>query len=425
MIPQAEPRTPIEVDARASLCVARQPILDSIGRVFGYELLYRGTVEAADCTAAGDLAGARVLSDTLLTLGLDALTCGKLAFVNLTRSLLVSDAGTLLPATSTVLEIREDVAIDLDVVEACRQLHHKGFALALDDFVPGSPAEALLPYVRFVKVDVLQTQARERRELALRMKPLGIRLIAEKVETAAVVEQAHAAGYRLFQGYYFCRPTTFAAAPIAGRRLAYMGLLGALNRDDLTIDELEDLIKHDLSLAYRVLRSVNSWIYGLRNEVTTVRHALVLLGIDQIRKWASVWALAGMNSGGTQELVTVALLRARCCELVGRTLWGPEEGDRYFLLGLCSLLDVVLGKPMAEALAEMPLAAPIKDALVGVSNQPRDILDAVVAYEQARWDDAEQAMSRLQLPVSRLPEVYSDAICWARELTKPTSGAAG
>jgi EAL and modified HD-GYP domain-containing signal transduction protein len=376
-----------------------------------------------DCTAAGDLAGARVLSDALLTLGLDALTCGKPAFVNFTRSLLLSDAGTLLPAASTVLEIREDVAIDLDVVEACRLLHHKGFALALDDFVPGSPAEALLPYVRFVKVDVLQTGARERRDLALRMKPLGIRLIAEKVETASIVEQAHAAGYRLFQGYYFCRPTTFTAAPIAGRRLAYMGLLGALNRDDLTIDELEDLIKHDMSLSYRVLRSVNSWIYGLRNEVTTVRHALVLLGIDQIRKWASVWALAGMNSGGTQELVTVALLRARCCELVGRALWGAEEGDRYFLLGLCSLLDVVLGKPMADALAEMPLAAPIKDALLGAANQSRDILDAVVAYEQAKWDEAEQAMSRLQLPVSRLPEVYSDAICWARELTKPTTGA--
>jgi EAL and modified HD-GYP domain-containing signal transduction protein len=412
----------IELDSRNTVCVARQPILDLAGRVYGYELLYRGSADATACTVEGDIAGARVLSDAVLALGLDVLTNGRLAFINFTRSLLLNGAGTLLPPTSMVIELREDIEVDDALIELCRNLHGRGFALALDDFVPGSPAEALIPYASFVKVDVLAIPSAERKKLAARLVPRGIRMIAEKVETAEIVEEARSHGYRLFQGYYFCRPKTFAASAMPGRHLAYLGLLGALNREDLGVDELEDLVKHDVSLSYRVLRSVNSWLYGLRHEVTSIRHALVLLGIDQIRKWASVWVLAGLNSTGTQETVNVAILRARCCELIGDQLAGTEEGQSFFLLGLCSLLDVVLGRPMAEALGEMPLPSAINDALLGEQNPPRHVLDAVLAYEQGKWTEAAEAMERLRLSPDLLPGIYADALRWARELLKTTSG---
>jgi EAL and modified HD-GYP domain-containing signal transduction protein len=412
----------IELDSRNTVCVARQPILDLAGRVYGYELLYRNSSDATSCTADGDIAGARVLSDAVFALGLDVLTNGRLAFMNFTRSLIVNGAGTLLPPTSMVIEIREDVEVDDEVISACRSLHGRGFALALDDFMPDSPAEALIPYSSFVKVDVLAVPPAERKKLAQRLVPRGIRMIAEKVETAEVVEEARGHGYRLFQGYYFCRPKTFAASALPGRHLAYLGLLGALNREDLGVDELEDLVKHDVSLSYRVLRSVNSWLYGLRHEVTSIRHALVLLGIDQIRKWASVWLLAGLNATGTQETVNVAIIRARCCELIGdQLLAGSEEGQSFFLLGLCSLLDVVLGRPMKDALDEMPLPAAINDALLGERNQARDVLDAVLAHEQAKWTEANEIMERLRLPSDLLPVAYNDSLRWARELLKTTS----
>src|SRR5215470_2913577 len=410
----------IELDSRNTVCVARQPILDLAGRVYGYELLYRSSADAASCTADGDTAGARTLSDAVLALGLDVLTNGRLAFMNFTRSLIMNGAATLLPPTSMVIEVLENVEIDQDLIEACRSLHARGFALALDDFIPGSPAEAIIPYASFVKVDVLAIVASERKKLAARLVPRGIRMIAEKVETAEVVQEARTHGYRLFQGYYFCRPKTFATSALPGRHLAYLGLLGALNREDLGVDELEDLVKHDVSLSYRVLRSVNSWLYGLRHEVTSIRHALVLLGIDQIRKWASVWVLAGLNTTGTQETVNVAILRARCCELIGDQLAGVEEGQSFFLLGLCSLLDVVLGRPMSEALEEMPLPAAVNDALLGEKNQARHVLDAVLAYEQGKWAEASEAMQTLRLPEDLMPNVYADALRWARELLRST-----
>jgi EAL and modified HD-GYP domain-containing signal transduction protein len=412
----------IEIDSRNTVCVARQPILDLAGRVYGYELLYRNSSDATSCTTEGDIAGARVLSDAVLAVGLDVLTNGRPAFLNFTRSLLLNGAATLLPPTSVVIELLESVEVDDQLLDACRSLHGRGFALALDDFVPGSPAEAIIPFASFVKVDVLAIPPIERRKLAQRLVPRGIRMIAEKVETAEVVEETRRDGYRLFQGYYFCRPKTFAASAMPGRHLAYLTLLGALNRDDLGVDELEDLVKHDVSLSYRVLRSVNSWLYGLRHEVTSIRHALVLLGIDQIRKWASVWVLAGLNSTGTQETVNVAILRARCCELIGDQLTGAEEGQSFFLLGLCSLLDVVLGRPMKEALEEMPLPAVVNDALMGEQNQARFVLDAVLAYEQGKWNESAEAMERLRLSPDLLPAIYADALRWARELLKTTNG---
>lgn len=405
------------IDSRTVLCVARQPILNRARRVYGYELLYREGLDSTSCTAGSNLASSRVLSDAVHAVGLDRLTGGKPAFVNFTRPLLLSGAGALLPPASLVIEVLEDVEVDADVITACKQLRAKGYAIALDDFVTGSGAEALMPYARFVKVDVLATTAADRTRLAQRLKPLGITLIAEKVESHEMAATVLKHGYSLVQGYHFCRPTTFGAAAMPARKIAHLKLFAALSQDDLTIESLEDLIKHDVSLSYRVLRSVNSAAFGMQREVTSVRQALVLLGLSHIRKWASVWALAGLNDGGTQETISVALLRARCCELLGAALDGPEKGHGSFLLGLCSLLDVIIGRPMNEVLDEMPLGRETRSALLGQPNRDRQVLDAVVAYERGEWAHAAATLKPLGLSSDALPGAYSDALRWARELS--------
>jgi EAL and modified HD-GYP domain-containing signal transduction protein len=236
------------IDPQDTVHVARQPILHRSGRTFAYELLYRSGAGQTACTAPVDLAGACVLNDAVLTIGLGTLTGGLPAFVNLTRQLLVSDAGTLLPRDAVVLELLEDIPVDSAVIDACRRLRQEGYTLALDDFVAGSDAEGLLPYATFVKVDVLTTPAEMRAALAKRLVPRGVRLIAEKVETLEMAKQAAEEGYRLFQGYFFCRPTIHSSGALLAQRLAYVNLLGALQRPDLSIDDLEELVKRDVSL---------------------------------------------------------------------------------------------------------------------------------------------------------------------------------
>ena len=410
----------VNVDTRDTLYVARQPILEPDGQVFGYELLYRADAEDLEGMPSQDLAAARVLSDAVLNVGLETLTGGRPAFINLSRSLLLGEVARLLPPAAVVFELHDLVAIDEPVIEACRALSEAGYALALGDFVPGCDAEALLPYAKFVKVDVLTTPAPMQRELVKYLAPSRVRLVAEHVETAEIFEAAKAAGYALFQGHYFCLPKMCSAAAVRSRHVAYMQLLAALNRPGLSLAEVEDLIKHDVSLSYRVLRCINSAAFGLRREIHSIREALLLMGLAPIRSWASVWCMAGLNTGGTSELVTVALVRARCCELLGEHL-ESEEAPELFLIGLCSLLDAMLGKPLEDAVADLPLSPGARDAVLGMRRSPaRSVLNAVIAYERGAWDLSADELKAAGLPDNLVAEAYTGALSWARELTQAT-----
>lgn len=397
--------------------VARQPILDGRQRVFGYELLYRASATAESAVAGEASISAKVIADALLGVGFETLTDGHRAFINLDMRTLLADASGLLDPDQVVLEILESVAVTPEVQAMCESLHERGYTLALDDFLPGSPAEALLPLARFVKLDVLALEADALETTTKRLLASGASVVAEKVETADVFERARAAGCSLFQGYYFCRPVTFSGKALPSNQLTQMRLVAALNQPAVSLIAIEDLLKHDASLSYRVLRSVNSAGFGLRREVKSIREALLLLGLDQVRKWSSIWALAGLNKGPS-ELVTMTVIRARCCELLGQALDRPDNGSGSFLLGLCSLLDVLLGHPMAEVIKELPLDPEIRDALLGESNASRETLDAVIAFEQGRWDDASSLVTRLGLAPDTLSDAYADALGWARMLTK-------
>ncbi len=398
--------------------VSRQPILDATGKVFGYELLHRETATTPPTSGAkSEAAGARGLTDVVLGLGLDTLAEGKPAFLNFTRELLVEQAATLLPAAKTVIQLRRGLQVDEAVVGACKELHDAGYRLALD-FISDPESERLLPFVKFLKIDVRSMSTAAATTLVKRFSVGNAKVIAEKVESAEAFKEAKAAGFGLFQGYYFCRPITCRATALPQRKLAYLQLLSALRQPNVGVREIEEIVKHDVSLSYRVLRGVNSAAFGLRSEVTSIRQALVMIGIAPIRKWVSVWSIAGLTSGGTSELATVSLLRARCCELLGEKLGGRVADSEMFLLGLCSLLDAILDRPLEEAIADLPLPADVKAALLGDDNVPRRILDVVIAYENGQWDEALEKAMALGLAEDSPATVYSDALKWARELSR-------
>jgi c-di-GMP-related signal transduction protein len=400
----------VAVEICRSVFVARQPIFDASRRVFGYELLYRHSSDATACAAEGDLATARVLTDALLTLGLDALTGGRHAFVNFTHSVLLDGAADVLPRERVVIELREDIAVDADVIRVCRDLRDAGRALALDDFVPESDAERLLPYVQYVKVDVLDIRPDEQIALADRLRSSGVRLVAEKVETADAFALSAAAGYSLFQGHFFSRPDTVGAATISASHLTYLQLLAALGRPGLTVRELEELVKRDLSLTYRVLQCVNAAGTAVRREVVSIHQALVLMGFDPIRRWAALWCLAGLDRGSAGDLVTMSLLRGRCCELLAQDLGQPDSAAQMFIVGLCSLLDAILGRPMAELVPKLPLTHEARHALLGSSSWIRTVLDGVIAYEQGAWNDAFTTLQPVGASVTDVSVAYARAL---------------
>lgn len=413
---QAPPSSAI--DSRDTLFLARQPILDRHGRVQAYELLYRGGgADPGLASAAPDAATARVVHAAIMSVGLETLTPGCPAFLNVTRNLLMGDLSALLPPGSVVLEVLETVEVDDELVERCRELHAMGYALALDDFVPGSTAERLFPLAQYVKVDVLTLDAAARRRVIASV-PRHVRMLAEKVETADVHVATLAEGFDLFQGYYFCRPTTFKARDMSLQQATSLRLLAALNRPNVTVTEIDDLIKRDVAMCQRLLRYANSAALGVSQRIHSIRQALMLIGLDQVRKWVSVWALAGLSGSGVSEVMTMAAVRARCCERLGARLWGSETSGSPFLLGLCSMLDVLLERPMEDVLRAVSLPERTTEALCGRANDERTLLDAVIAYERGEWDVAAAACRQLGVRVSDLPPAYAEALIWATDMRR-------
>jgi c-di-GMP-related signal transduction protein len=381
----------------------------------GYELLFRRSASALSCDASTDEASARVIVDAVLSIGLDTLTMGKRAFVNVSREMLARGVATLLPHDQVVIELLEDVIADANTLEACRALKAAGYAIALDDYAGDATVAPLVSLADYVKIDfrALSTPA-ARAELIASLRPATPFLLAEKVETPEEYAQATAEGFACFQGYFLGRPATNTVRRIAARHMAYATLLVKLNKPDISVGELEDIVKQDVSLSYRVLRALNSAANPLRTEISSIRQAIILLGRDTIRRWASLWVIASMNESAHPELVSSSIIRARCCEMVdART---QPEAANGFLLGMCSLLDVILEQPMATLLEQLPVDANIRAALLGEPNDRRALLDCVIAYERGEWDRFDDLATHANASPDVLREAYHDALRWTRQL---------
>ena len=402
--------------------VARQPILDKARRVFGYELLYRHAGDADDAgdvrrdQATADHATAHLSCDVLLAIGLDTLTDGKRAFINISRRFLLGGIPPVLPPDRVVFELGADVEADSEVIEACQTLRAAGYTLAIDDFAVNDWLTDLVPLASYVKVDFLAQATGERSRVTAADLPNGPALIGKKIESLGQFEDAMGDGYSYFQGFFFGRPVVREGRAVPAQPLAQMRLMRALHDPNLSVHQLEGLVKHDPALCYRILRTVNSAGFALQTTVSSIREALVLLGRDTIRRWASLWMLAGLSEHAHSELLTIAAIRARCCESLGASLNDDEAAADGFLVGMCSLLDAILERPMESLLKELPLPPQVQAALAGQDNSRRQILECATAYASGQFALAMQHAQRAGIDPVVLPKAYSDALKWAREL---------
>jgi EAL and modified HD-GYP domain-containing signal transduction protein len=395
--------------------IARQPILDRTYRVMGYELLFRASEATEVFSGSAEQATARVITDALCSFGLDMITHGRLAFINLTRQMLVDGIPTVLPPGRVVLELLESIEADPEVLQCCRALKQLGYKIALDDFVPGPANIGLIPLADYVKMDFRATaDARGwvRTVTAGRSGP-PLWLIGEKIETPADCRRATEAGMTHFQGYFFGRPATQRTHTVPEAQLGYLRLIRALRDPELTLLQLEALIKPDAALCFRVLRTVNSAGFGLRTEVGSIRQALVMLGREPVRRWVSVFAMASLAGGAHSELLLTSIIRARMCELIAASTGDEASAAEGFLLGLCSLLDAVLDASMDAIVAQLPLDESVRAALLGDDNPARRLLDCVVAYERGDWQAWQALVAKAGLNELIFASASVDAFRWA------------
>ncbi len=402
--------------------IARQPILDRGQRTVAYELLYRtGKESRGFADIDGESATSRILINCLSHESASNIVGGKKAFVNFPPELLLDGIPDGLDPERVVIEVLENATGTYSMVEALTIFRNMGFTIALDDFDLNDNTESLLQVADIVKVDWL-AQHEKIIGVTEALKEYNVELLAEKIETDAQFKKALDLGYSLFQGYFFARPQVVSLQDLPISTRSWLNIFRALQKPDLSFDELEAIISQDPALAYKLLKIINSAAFAIRNGITSVKQALIFLGEEEIRAWLSLIALAGLSTDKSEELVKTACLRGRFIELLMEKTGAPIDPKEGFFTGLMSLLDAMSGIPLHKLIQGLPLSTEIVDALIYVKGPIAPYLDMVIAYERAIHPKYQKYAATLDIELEKVVRCYFEAVQWTDEIFNQLMG---
>jgi EAL and modified HD-GYP domain-containing signal transduction protein len=398
--------------------LARQPIFDRNMKVYAYELLFRRSGGHNFFDAANqEQASSEVLTNGFFSMDILQVTSGKRAFVNFTQELLLSGLAHLLPKELLTVEILETVEPLPQIIQACRQLAEAGYSLALDDFVFEQKYIPLIELADIIKVDFLNTTQQQRALLFREQATASVEMLAEKVETQAMYDEAIALGCKYFQGFFFSKPLILHGKAISHSQLARLQLLQEIKKNELEWNALEEIFRREVGLSYKLLKYINSPVFGLRGEVASIPHAMKLLGQKEMVKWLMLMVFRSIGEKKPDELMATAVIRARFGELLAQRIVLPVSPATVFLTGLFSMLDVFLGHPMVEIAREMPADSNVRSVLLGESGPATELHRLLLAYEKGDWLAVIALSALFGLPGQEVAKSYSEAIAWYNHFT--------
>lgn len=408
--PLLQGHTPVQI------AIARQAILDRDRDVFGYELFDR-SIGSNEHTAASD---AKLLFNVLSGADGEALAGNKTFFINCTLDSIAGGHLDLVSPERVVLEIPplpiSQVNQIQDRLHSLAEIQKRGFRLAFDYSILTRPYEAWLPLASFIKFDlsILKSAAVESFVKLAQNKTTAL-LIAEKVETIAQYQLVSGLGVGLFQGYWFAKPVIVHGQSIRPTQSTILHLIN-LVRKQASTNDIEEVFKRDPTLSFNLLRFINSAGFGMRTEVTSFKHAVMLLGLKRLFKWAALLMTTSQTGDASPAVGTTAVIRGRLMELLAAEILPADECDNAFVVGVFSLLDTMLGMPMDAALATLSLPVNVSDALLHRSGPLAPFLALTVACETGDDVVFAQAATALGLSSNQINLAHLQALSWAETL---------
>lgn len=397
--------------------LGRQPILNRHQEIVGFELLFRSTDFNAASFTNYSHASASVISNVMSTFGIEEVLGGKLGFINVNLDVLFSEFIELLPVGQTVIELLEIIDLNEHVVERCRELKKLGFLLALDDHEFSTEHDTIYGVVDIIKIDILQSNMDELPEILRTFRRKRLQVLAEKVESVEQFEACFRMGFDYFQGYFFERPVILNRKRIDVSAMAMMKLLQQLIMD-ASLAELEQTFKENPGLSYNLLRLVNSVGIGLRNKIKNLRHAIILLGLNHLRRWAQLSLFAINDSRGLNHpLLEMAVVRGHMMEhLIAGKRSQDEEGEAAFMTGILSLLDVLFEIPMSEIVESLHLSDDVSAALLSREGKMGMLLSLTEKIEATDFDAVIPLLERCNVTMNQLFSAQIEAFGWREEV---------
>lgn len=395
--------------------IGRQPIFDSDINLYAYALLFR--LNAQDNQANidnADKASAQVILTGLGDLGLKNIAGDHKVFINFSDTLLVQEGQPFFNPRQVVIELLEEHIITPALINTLKKLRHQGFTIALDDHQFNSEHQVLENYADIIKIDIQKHDLNTIEPHLQKLKAKGLKLLAEKVETYEQVKECDALGFDYFQGFFFARPQIIQGQRLPANKLSVLQLLSKIYQPNINLSELSKIITHDVSLSQKLLVFINQNAPS-KYPITSIQNAVMRSGLEKLRNWVGLVALTSMNDKPC-ELFTLALTRAKFCELVSELIQDPQR-DQYFTVGLFSTLDALMDRPLEEILDQLGLDDDhLLEALMGQTNHPMcQTLKAVKALEQGQLDFYRPK----DVPLTELTQRYLLAMQYAQQAFQP------
>jgi len=395
---------------------ARQPILDKNKNLYAYELLFRDSIDNVFPNIDGDAATSKMIEASQFNMGISEFTSNKPAFINFTLETLSKGYPEMLTTEEVVVEILETIKPGKKLLALCKDLHDKGYTLALDDYEHQKVWMHFFPYIKIIKIDWQVSNLEEIKEIKSAISNFPhIQLLAEKVETYEEYDQALELGCELFQGFFFSKPEMVKTRSLSPSQMAMAELLYETSKPDLDLDSITSVFERDVTLSYKLLRYANSPMFRRRNEISTIKQAIVILGAGELKRFLGLMFAANVNPDKPSELINSAMSRAKFCELTASNIKTPLDISIAFLTGLLSLIDAILDEDIESILAKLPLAQEIKDTLITRKGTMADLIELVVYFEHAQWDEASALIKTLDIDKEKVIEYYNEALSWADE----------
>ncbi|HEX8989733.1 MAG TPA: EAL domain-containing protein [Rhodocyclaceae bacterium] len=409
------------MDGGEEIFIGRQPILDRDQQLVAYELLFRSGAMTNAANVDDDVAAtANVINRAFAEFGIEQALGPYKGFVNCDETLLLSDILEVLPTDKIVLEVLETVEVTPQIVERCNELKTRGFTLALDDFVNYEDKfRPLLDLIEIVKVDLKELDAPglARTTQMLKRWPT-LKLLAEKVDSREQSRYCMNLGYHLFQGYYFAKPAIIAGKKLGHSQLSLVRLLGLVLEDAETA-ELEGVFKHEPGLAMNLMRLTNSVATGVLVKVTSLRHAITVLGRRQLQRWLQLLLYTNPQGGSVANpLLQLAATRGRLMELLASKLHPGRRDfeDRGFMTGIMSLMPALMNAPFEEILRGISVANEVRDALEKTEGELGVLLQLAHALESGDGKACHDLSLQLGLNAQTVNLCLTQALAWASNI---------
>jgi EAL and modified HD-GYP domain-containing signal transduction protein len=407
----------------ADIFIGRQPIFDKEGKCISYELLYRSTHEASEALFSNNAsATARVIINLIHNIGLSSIIGNKIGYINVDEQIILSDIFLSLPKSKFVFEILEYTKVTPEVIEKVRHLHELGYRFALDDFSCENENieyfKLLFPYVDVIKIDLLATNPISVEAMVEKFSPYNIKLLAEKVENIEIFERCKKAGFDYFQGYFFEKPSIISGMRIEPSVLNAIDVINTLY-STTDMNRISEKFSFYPELTFNLLRYINSAEFSFRQEITSIKQILNLLGPSRLRSWLGLFLYSGEHEQMFQEaIVDAAKFRANMMRELVIALGKPDLDDEAFLAGSLSLVDTYLHISMEEIIEKIHLAHPIIDALLKREGYFGKLL--LITEKLEKTDEIHLLIDNLSHELHLNPEKLYELYCKAHNYKLPS-----